>query len=84
MGAVTAEVASSSLVVPAISFEELSSISAKHLRVQKDTFSCPVCTRLSALQRVPFPLLSFLTSQSVWVPRAAANGSTTVTARILI
>ena len=41
---VTAEVASSSLVVPAIPFQWLASISIKPTRVQKDTFRCPFCT----------------------------------------
>src|ERR1700674_108746 len=42
--AVTAEVASSSLVVPAIFFQALALISVKPSGVQKDTFWCPFCT----------------------------------------
>src|SRR6267378_2165085 len=38
---VTAEVASSSLVVPAIPFKELAPISVKHFGAQKDTVSYP-------------------------------------------
>jgi hypothetical protein len=40
-GAVTAEVASSSLVVPAIVSKRLRLISLKPTRVQKGTFRCP-------------------------------------------
>src|SRR6266849_4975174 len=39
--AVTAEVASSSLVVPAIHSKRVASISLKPTRTQKGTFSCP-------------------------------------------
>jgi hypothetical protein len=57
--AVTAEVASSSLVVPAIHSKRVERISLKPSRAQKGTFSCPYLCPFSSRSICPHSAASF-------------------------
>src|SRR6266566_2751685 len=56
---VTAEVASSSLVVPAILSKRVRRLSLKPSRTQKGTFSCPLLCPFSSRSNYPHPAVSF-------------------------
>ena len=74
--AVTAEVASSSLVVPAIHSKRVEQISPKPMRVQKGAFLHPFCTSFRRLKPVTHALVQDSASLMAGATQFASDANT--------